>query len=364
MVGVVPGKLLKISTLSAIITVYFATSDTPDLLRSQAAVTQHKRKELFMEHLEYFIAIVEEKNLTKAAQRLFITQPSLTRYVNKLEEEYGVKLLDRAKLPISLTPEGSLFLQEKLKIETTELNLRKRLKQMAQSREKITIGTGYSRAGFWLPQAVETFARRYPDMDLGITTCGELKLPGKLLSGEIDVAVGAFSLEDPAYEQLPLGVESMRLLVPKAFGLTPEDLTWEQSFDNPYVLRPEQLSGLDCVESDDSIGSYMGRLSLEQQYNIVHGRTITAGSADVIRMLVRDGMGYGYVSVRKESKNIRAADGDVPVVACTLPGLPLTRYSYAAYSKSSRNLQRIRELVAMIQKDMFAYDARIKMVSG
>ena len=178
------------------------------------------------------------------------------------------------------------------------------------------------------------------------------------------MAVGAFSLEDPAYEQLPLGVESMRLLVPKAFGLTPEDFTWEQSFDNPYVLRPEQLSGLDCVESDDSIGSYMGRLSLEQQYNIVHGRTITAGSADVIRMLVRDGMGYGYVSVRKESKNIRTADGDVPVVACTLPGLPLTRYSYAAYSKSSRNLQRIRELVAMIQKDMFAYDARIKMVSG
>ena len=118
-----------------------------------------------MEHLEYFIAIVEEKNLTKAAQRLFITQPSLTRYVNKLEEEYGVKLLDRAKLPISLTPEGSLFLQEKLKIETTELKLRKRLKQMAQSREKITIGTGYSRAGFWLPQAVETFARRYPSGD-------------------------------------------------------------------------------------------------------------------------------------------------------------------------------------------------------
>ncbi len=305
-----------------------------------------------MEHLEYFIAIVEEKNLTKAAQRLFIAQPSLTRYVNKLEEEYGVKLLDRTKSPISLTPEGSLFLQEKLKIETTELNLRKKLKQMAQSREKLTIGTGYSRASHLLPRAVKKFIERYPQMDIGIITCGELTLSDKLLRGEIDVAVGAFSLDNPEYEQVPLSVETMRLMVPKSFGITPEGLTWEKSFDNPYVLKPEQLNGLDCVESDGSIGSYIGRLSLEQQYNIIHGRTITASSADVIRLLVRDGMGYGYVSVKKDWKNIRLPSGDVPVVACTLPGLPLTRYSHAAYSKNSRYLIQSRELVSIVQKCM------------
>ncbi len=305
-----------------------------------------------MEHLEYFIAIVEEKNLTKAAQKLYISQPSLTRYVNRLEEEYGVKLLNRSISPISLTPEGTLFLQEKLKIETTELNLRKKLRQMAGSREKLTVGTGYGRASRWLPRSIRRFTGRFPDTDIDIITCGELLLSDKLLQGEIDVAVGAFSMDSAEYEQVPLGVETMRLLVPKAFGITPPGLTWEQTFDEPYVLRPEQLDGRDCIESDGTIGSYIGRLSLEQQYNILHGRTITVGSADVIRMLVRDGLGYGYVSVSKDNSHIRTSAGDVPIVACTLPGLPLTRYSRAVYNKNGHDVLKLREFVSIIQKSL------------
>lgn len=104
-----------------------------------------------MEHLDYFIAIVEEKNLTKAAQRLYISQPSLTRYVNRLEEEYGVKLLDRGQAPVELAAAGSLFLEEKLRIENTELNLRKKLKQLSNPQAKITIGIGYNRGTRWVP---------------------------------------------------------------------------------------------------------------------------------------------------------------------------------------------------------------------
>ena len=101
--------------------------------------------------MDYFIAIVEEKNLTKAAQRLYISQPSLTRYVNRLEEEYGVKLLDRGQSPVELTAAGSLFLEEKLRIENTELNLRKKLKQLSNPQAKITIGIGYNRGTRWVP---------------------------------------------------------------------------------------------------------------------------------------------------------------------------------------------------------------------
>ncbi len=101
--------------------------------------------------MDYFIAIVEEKNLTKAAQRPYISQPSLTRYVNRLEEEYGVKLLDRGQAPVELAAAGSLFLEEKLRIENTELNLRKKLKQLSNPQAKITIGIGYNRGTRWVP---------------------------------------------------------------------------------------------------------------------------------------------------------------------------------------------------------------------
>lgn len=101
--------------------------------------------------MDYFIAIVEEKNLTKAAQRLYISQPSLTRYVNRLEEEYGVKLLDRGQAPVELAAAGSLFLEEKLRIENTKLNLRKKLKQLSNPQAKITICIGYNRGTRWVP---------------------------------------------------------------------------------------------------------------------------------------------------------------------------------------------------------------------
>lgn len=101
--------------------------------------------------MDYFIAIVEEKNLTKAAQRLYISQPSLTRYVNRLEEEYGVKLLDRARLPWNWRRRAACFWRRNSCIENTELNLRKKLKQLSNPQAKITIGIGYNRGTRWVP---------------------------------------------------------------------------------------------------------------------------------------------------------------------------------------------------------------------
>lgn len=68
-----------------------------------------------------------------------------------LEEEYGVKLLDRGQAPVELAAAGSLFLEEKLRIENTELNLRKKLKQLSNPQAKITIGIGYNRGTRWVP---------------------------------------------------------------------------------------------------------------------------------------------------------------------------------------------------------------------
>ena len=79
------------------------------------------------ERLDYIIAIVEEQNITRAAKRLYITQPALTKYINKLEEEYGICLFDRKNSPVTLTEAGKLFLEEKTRIEVAEQNLRHRL---------------------------------------------------------------------------------------------------------------------------------------------------------------------------------------------------------------------------------------------
>ena len=69
------------------------------------------------DRLDYVMAIAEEQNMTKAAARLFISQPALTASINKLEEELGVKLFDRQRPPIKLTPAVPDRIKDKAKFE-------------------------------------------------------------------------------------------------------------------------------------------------------------------------------------------------------------------------------------------------------
>ena len=62
-----------------------------------------------LDKLDYVLALAEERNLTRAARKAFISQPTLTNYINRLEEQLGVKLFDRSVTPIEITRAGALY---------------------------------------------------------------------------------------------------------------------------------------------------------------------------------------------------------------------------------------------------------------
>ena len=82
---------------------------------------------MLYEKLNYIIAIAEERNLTQAAKRLYISQPTLTLYLNRLENELGVKLFDRTKSPVTLTDAGAYYLEKMKKIYASEQALRSQI---------------------------------------------------------------------------------------------------------------------------------------------------------------------------------------------------------------------------------------------
>lgn len=94
-----------------------------------------------LRHLRYFIAVAEEGSFTKAAQRLFISQPPLTKQIKNLEEELGVMLFDRSTRYVSLTPAGRAFLgKAKNTIYESEAAIRAAQRSDAGFGEVITIG--------------------------------------------------------------------------------------------------------------------------------------------------------------------------------------------------------------------------------
>ena len=80
-----------------------------------------------LDQLNYLLVLAEEQNVTRAAQRLYITQPTLTTFITKLERELGTKLFDRTRNPVRATKNGELYIQKMRELLLAEQQLKEEL---------------------------------------------------------------------------------------------------------------------------------------------------------------------------------------------------------------------------------------------
>ena len=129
-----------------------------------------------LRHLRYFVAVAEELSFTKAAQKLRLAQPSLTRQVRNLEDEIGVRLLDRAANRIALTEEGRLFLFESKKLLATSVEMVATVQRMKRG-ESSHLNIGYIANIHYglLPATLGAFRKLCPRVALNLfdMTCAE-----------------------------------------------------------------------------------------------------------------------------------------------------------------------------------------------
>lgn len=303
------------------------------------------------ERLDYIMAISEEQNITRAAKRLFISQPALTKYINKLEEEYDTTLFDRSRSPITLTEAGRLFLSEKIQIEIAEQNLRHKLELLKSGKISLTLGTGYVRAHDWFPRVFEKFCNIHPDINLRLINSGELVLLNQLRSGGIDLAVGAFDTKGTDFECRYLTVEKLRLLVPLSYGIFPDGFSPEASVDHPYLLKPEQLNGFDYISPEKTTGSYNSYQILQRQYSIKIRREIVTNSIRALKDMILLGLGYGFTVVNVSS-DLQNKEGQFVAGCCILPSLPTWRITSATYNPTHPHSSLLKELVDILEQQI------------
>lgn len=301
------------------------------------------------ERLDYIIAISEEQNITRAAQRLYISQPALTKYVNKLEAEYGIKIFDRTSNPITLTECGKLFLDEKIRLSVAEQNLRRKLLSLEQKQTTLTIGTGHSRCSTLIPKLLSLFCSRHPEIDVDVVAIGERKLPDLIQQGKLDFAIGTFSDGMSGMCCHTLNVERLALVIPLKYGLFPNNFDIDRSIESPFVLQPDRLNGLPYILPSESLGSYESYLALANQHSIQIRSHITVNNPIALRNMVNAGLGYSYCSIR-DRKSLQDYTGNVSVGCATLPGLPTQRSCLAIYPQNHPHKALLSELQALLQE--------------
>ena len=144
-----------------------------------------------MDHreMEYVIVIAQEKNLSKAAERLFISQPALSRFLGKLENELGTPLFERKNRQYVPTMAGELYLDTARKILRLQQQFDADLKSLIQtSRGVISMGITPGRGHTLLPHVLPAFREYFPDYEIQVYEENVETLEQYLMNGTIEVA--------------------------------------------------------------------------------------------------------------------------------------------------------------------------------
>lgn len=193
-----------------------------------------------LKRLEYFLAVAEELHFGRAAERLGMAQPPLSRQIQQFEQELGAVLFNRGRGAITLTQAGSRLLERgrdvMREIEDTRLEIR-RIGQGAEGRLRIGF-VGSSSYGI-LPNIIKAFRAEYPGVSLSLMPMNNANLYRSLIRREIDVAFARPTLEDPEFVTKKLCDEELIVAVPDTLDLPEGPVDLRDLADESFVLYPE-----------------------------------------------------------------------------------------------------------------------------
>lgn len=276
-------------------------------------------KNTMSDQLNYLMVLAEEQNITRAADRLFISQPALTVYLNRLERDLGVRLFDRSTNPIRITEAGTYYISELEKICSMQDRLARDLLQFNSDPDlKLNLGIGRNRGTIWLPMTLPRLQRMFPDAEISVSEDRDANMIEKVLHGVLDMAVVETYVYNAKLSYLRLPQEFHLFLVPRSIPLMKSyDLTGN-SMTHPLDVDAERLSNelFICPSVKGSMNRHTQWMCTA--YNFHPKRTMFISNAVTVYQMVANGMGIAFENaayshfVHTEEKPVFVMPGGSP----------------------------------------------------
>jgi DNA-binding transcriptional LysR family regulator len=240
-----------------------------------------------LRHLRYFVAVAEEKNFTRAAERLCMAQPPLSRQIHQLEEELGVLLFEPGARPLRLTEAGEFFHVHARTVLAAAADLKSMTQRVGKKRRALAIGFVASTLYDLLPELVRRFRTRYEDVEITfheMTTISQLEA---LKDGGIDVGFGRIEGIDPAVRRILLSEERLVAAMSKGHPLARETA--------PLWLRELQAQTLIVYPSTPRPSFADQVLAIFSQLGLQPGKVLEVGELQIALGLAAAGQGVTVV---------------------------------------------------------------------
>lgn len=205
----------------------------------------------FLDRNRQLIRILEAiqafRSISKAAEALFITQPTLSKIIRKTENQYQISLIDRTQHPFTLTPAGTYYLKKTKQLVQDYQIMRNQLARLADTTsETLTIGVNASLAQLVLPPVLTDYHQQFADVHIQLIEKPARQLEADLLAEKLDVYIGIAPAFNPELKQNRLYTDSAVLIIPptKAQNLPNQPVSDISAFinDQDFIMETETSS--------------------------------------------------------------------------------------------------------------------------
>ena len=233
-----------------------------------------------LNELRYIVALAEERNFRRAAERVFVTQPALSLAVAKLEDELAVSLFERGRNDVTPTPIGARVVEQARRV----LQEAGRVKDIAVDgrddlKGAVRLGVIYTVGPWLIPALVPELHKVAPGMPLALEENLTAELTERLKDGRIDVAILAAPFEAPGLSTMPLYDEDFVVVVPKG-----------HPFARRKAVEPGMLKGEPLLRLGEG-HCFADQVAAACPGSGESARTLEGNSLETIRNMVASGLG-------------------------------------------------------------------------
>lgn len=243
--------------------------------------------------LSYVLTLAREGSFSKAAETLGITQPSLSQYIKKIEQETGLELFDRRSAELRITEAGQAYVETGRRILDLEHQLDNRLADLAAYRTgTILVGAAPYRAVSLLPAVTAAFQKRYPGMHLVVREGTTAELTEGMLQGEFDLALTLLPVDGSQLSIQPVAEEELVLAVPASRPAFQTETVADRRYP---AVDAAVLNGQRMVMLTDRQFMQRQLEDLIQKYRIAPETAAVVKSLEAQIAMVRAGVGIALV---------------------------------------------------------------------
>lgn len=303
---------------------------------------------------EYIYKVYAEKSFSRAAEKLFITQSSLSLTIKKAEEQIGTPIFNRATNPVSLTEFGAIYIEALEKVQNLSKDLWNVIYDINNlTRGRISIGAASCFINYLLPQVMFKYTSMHPNIKIELFDTSSTYLIKKLNDGSLDFLITHTPLDHTIYNRLLLGKYELMLAIP--FNLVPDTIpkkayiSKKQILDFSFRKNPHKINLLDfnavpfiLLRSGNESRKLCDNLFIES--SIVPNITIEVDQNSTAYTMCNNGMGATIVN----DFIIREMPASKDTVFFRIDSKQISQYIFMYTRKNTTHTRAMEEFINVI----------------